>query len=125
MLTRRGDDDTPAGAKTSLTPAKVFQQGFITNAFNPKVALFFLAFLPQFIDSNAPSKALAFVFLGIVFNVNGTLWNLGVAWATARGVDDARRQDVPALDRLHHRRAVRRVWRQAGAVSARVNPPSS
>ena len=82
MLTRRGNDET-AGLKAPLSPAKVFQQGFITNAFNPKVALFFLAFLPQFIDGNAPSTALAFVFLGIVFNVNGTLWNLCVAYATA------------------------------------------
>jgi threonine/homoserine/homoserine lactone efflux protein len=48
------------------------------------VALFFLAFLPQFVDPAAPSKALAFVFLGCVFNFNGTLWNLFVAWSAAR-----------------------------------------
>lgn len=85
MLTRRtGDDAAPAGSKAPLSLAKVFQQGFITNALNPKVALFFLAFLPQFIDNNAPSTALAFVFLGVVFNINGTVWNLGVAYATAR-----------------------------------------
>jgi threonine/homoserine/homoserine lactone efflux protein len=83
MLTRRPNEDAP-GLKAPLSLSKVFQQGFITNAFNPKVALFFLAFLPQFIDNNAPSTALAFVFLGIVFNINGTVWNLGVAWATAR-----------------------------------------
>lgn len=83
MLSRRRDDEAP-GLKSSLTVWKVFQQGFITNAFNPKVALFFLAFLPQFIDSNAQSTALAFVFLGVVFNVNGTIWNLMVAYATAR-----------------------------------------
>ncbi|MDO9410954.1 MAG: LysE family translocator [Pseudolabrys sp.] len=83
MLSRRSDDAAP-GFKSSLTVWKVFQQGFITNALNPKVALFFLAFLPQFIESNAPSTALAFVFLGVVFNVNGTIWNLMVAYATAR-----------------------------------------
>ena len=72
----------PKAAPLPLT--KVFRQGFITNALNPKVALFFLAFLPQFIDSGAPSKALGFLFLGVVFNVNGTIWNLLVAYLTAR-----------------------------------------
>ncbi|HLQ46165.1 MAG TPA: LysE family translocator, partial [Planctomycetaceae bacterium] len=62
----------------------VFVQGFLTNVLNPKVALFFLAFLPQFIDSDAPTKPLAFLFLGAVFNFNGTLWNLLVAWSAAR-----------------------------------------
>jgi threonine/homoserine/homoserine lactone efflux protein len=62
----------------------IFSQGFLTNVLNPKVALFFLAFLPQFVLSDAPSKPLAFLFLGMIFDVNGTLWNLLVAWSTAR-----------------------------------------
>lgn len=90
MLTHSTNENLPAGSKAPMPLAKVFQQGFITNAFNPKVALFFLAFLPQFIDNNAPSTALAFVFLGVVFNVNGTIWNLGVAYATARAASAMR-----------------------------------
>jgi threonine/homoserine/homoserine lactone efflux protein len=62
----------------------VFFQGFLTNVLNPKVALFFLAFLPQFVSSDAPSKPLAFLFLGVIFDFNGTIWNLLVAWSTAR-----------------------------------------
>jgi threonine/homoserine/homoserine lactone efflux protein len=62
---------------------KVFLQGFLTNVLNPKVALFFLAFLPQFVANDAPSKPLALLFLGLIFDVNGTLWNLAVAWSTA------------------------------------------
>jgi threonine/homoserine/homoserine lactone efflux protein len=68
-------------------PAKlsaVFMQGFLTNALNPKVALFFLAFVPQFIAADAPQKWLAFLFLGTLFNVTGTLWNMLVAWLAAR-----------------------------------------
>ena len=75
-----------AGATRALPPAapsRVFAQGFLTNVLNPKVALFFLAFLPQFIDADAPHKALAFLVLGTIFIVNGTLWNLLVAWSAS------------------------------------------
>jgi threonine/homoserine/homoserine lactone efflux protein len=58
---------------------KVFVNGFWTNALNPKVALFFLAFLPQFIAPEAPDKTLAFLWLGLLFNFNGLWVNLGYA----------------------------------------------
>jgi threonine/homoserine/homoserine lactone efflux protein len=61
----------------------IFVQGFLTNVLNPKVALFFLAFLPQFVASDASLKPLAFLFLGALFDFNGTIWNLLIAWSAA------------------------------------------
>jgi threonine/homoserine/homoserine lactone efflux protein len=46
----------------------------LTNVLNPKIALFFLALLPQFIDADAPSKTLAFLFLGAWFVVQGGIF---------------------------------------------------
>ena len=66
----------------------VFLRGFATNALNPKVALFFLAFLPQFIGPAIEHKSLAFLLLGLLFNLNGLAVNIGwavaAAWLSAR-----------------------------------------
>jgi RhtB (resistance to homoserine/threonine) family protein len=72
-------------APTAPMPfTKIFAQGFLTNVLNPKVALFFLAFVPQFIQADAQYKAFAFIVLGVIFNINGMLWCFALALFTAR-----------------------------------------
>jgi threonine/homoserine/homoserine lactone efflux protein len=55
--------NTPHRMLPQAAPSKIFREAFVINVFNPKVALFFLAFLPQFIAVDAPGKALSFVLL--------------------------------------------------------------
>jgi len=74
-LPAQGSSNAPAGWR------RIYAQGFITNVLNPKVALFFLALLPQFIATDAPSKPLAFLFLGGLFIVSGTLFLFAVVLA--------------------------------------------
>lgn len=66
-----------------LSHRKIFMQGFLTNVLNPKVAIFFLAFVPQFIAADASNKPLALIVLGCIFNFNGMLWCHFLAVSTA------------------------------------------
>jgi threonine/homoserine/homoserine lactone efflux protein len=68
----------------TLSGWSCFRQGVLTNVLNPKVALFFLALLPQFIDPHGSNKAAAFLALGASFVATGTIWCLILALAAAR-----------------------------------------
>lgn len=70
-----------SGARGHIDYPSIVWRGFGTNALNPKVALFFLAFVPQFIAPGVDNKPLAFLLLGLLFNFNG-LW-VNVGWALA------------------------------------------
>jgi threonine/homoserine/homoserine lactone efflux protein len=87
----RGVLDAGEPVRDAITLRQIFWQGALTNALNPKVALFFLAFLPQFVDAEAPYQGLAFLALGLLFDINGTLWNLGVAAFAAKAAARVRR----------------------------------
>jgi threonine/homoserine/homoserine lactone efflux protein len=61
-----------------------FRQGVLSNVLNPKVALFFLALMPQFIAPDSDSKVAAFAVLGLSFVATGTVWCVILALSAAR-----------------------------------------
>ena len=71
LLDRRGP--AAAGGPEARPLCEVFRQGIVVNVLNPKTALFFLAFLPQFVDVSRGSVALQVVALGLTFVVLGLL----------------------------------------------------
>ncbi|HVV43524.1 MAG TPA: LysE family translocator [Nitrobacter sp.] len=84
MLLSRQSSLAIEAAGGARTMRHIFWQGALTNILNPKVALFFLAFLPQFVAADSTHKSLAFLLLGGIFVMNGTLWCLGIAAFAAR-----------------------------------------
>lgn len=85
---RSAGRDLPQAANASAPLERVparrsFREGFLTNLLNPKVIVFYLALLPQFIDADAPHKTLAFVFLGLWFVVQGGLFSLALVLLAA------------------------------------------
>ena len=81
LLARRPEADLALGGERRLR--LVYAQGIVVNVLNPKTALFFLAFLPQFVDPHAAHPALEVAFLGLLFAALGLLTDS--AWALAAG----------------------------------------
>ncbi|MEO6457268.1 MAG: LysE family translocator [Chloroflexia bacterium] len=97
--------------------SRIFRQGVVTNVLNPKVALFFIAFLPQFADPARGSVAWQMLVLGLLFNVSGTTVNTIVGLLS--GYLGARLKEHPTFWRVQR-------WFTGGvfiALAARLAVP--
>ena len=88
FMNQRGSSMPPAAPDSDPDLWRIFEQGVLTNVLNPKVALFFLSFLPQFVTSPTQPVFLPFMILGLIFFTTGSLWCLllatSAAWLSTR-----------------------------------------
>ena len=84
-------------AKT-LNYKQIYKQGVLTNTFNPKVALFFIAFFPQFIDPSYAHSTVSFLILGLIFALTGLIWCLCLALLASRFSEKLR--ENPAIESM-------------------------
>jgi len=78
-ITNHLSKDQDVASQKAVDGWQIYKQGVLTNTFNPKVALFFLAFFPQFIDASYAYGMLSFLMLGLTFATTGFIWCLCLA----------------------------------------------
>ena len=98
LLANHLPQSSPSTPANSIAHWQIYKQGVLTNVFNPKVALFFLAFFPQFIDPSYAHSALSFLILGLSFALTGFVWCLCLALLASRFSANLRKN--PAIEVL-------------------------
>ena len=79
LITNSLQDNKNIATTKPLNHWQIYKQGVLTNTFNPKVALFFIAFFPQFIEPSYAHSMLSFLVLGLTFATTGLIWCLCLA----------------------------------------------
>ncbi|PTQ73475.1 threonine/homoserine/homoserine lactone efflux protein [Celeribacter persicus] len=80
IRTLRSPHEVGATGQTMKSPARAFREGFLVNVSNPKVILFILAFIPQFVDPTRGSVLGQFLIFGAVISLGGFFINAAVGW---------------------------------------------
>ena len=100
LAARRGDYRAPGEEPSPARRTSAFRQGLLTNLFNPKIAIFYSTFLPQFIGPGDPALLLSILLAGVHIAF-GLVWLTGYAWLLVRAVTAFKSSRVRrALDAL-------------------------
>ena len=100
-VTNHLSKDQDVTSQKAVDGWQIYKQGVLTNTFNPKVALFFLAFFPQFIDASYAYGMLSFLMLGLTFATTGFIWCLCLALLAARF--STRLRENPSIETMLNR----------------------
>jgi threonine/homoserine/homoserine lactone efflux protein len=101
ILNSRAASDVPVAPPTQRYGRTVFWQAFLSDVLNPKVAIFFVALLPQFIDAQGPHPTLQIILLGVTVNMVGLLVDFALVYFSGSLTKSLRRS--PRVSAWLHR----------------------